>query len=211
MRPVHTVVSGRWKQNCFVVADPSGAALVIDPGGEADAIVDLVERLGLHPVAIVNTHGHYDHVGAVAELRARFGIPFHLHSGDVRLLRQANLYRMVFDGERSVVVPQVDGDLADVAVLEVGPFSVEVVPAPGHTPGSVVLLLDGAAFVGDLVLFAEVGRADLPGGSPNELGASFDRLCALPPDTVVHPGHGGSFLVRDILRGGTNVRAGAGS
>src|SRR5581483_12178645 len=117
-------VNGRWLENCYIIANDEGDAVVVDPGGQAHEIAELVSRNRWRVHAILNTHAHYDHVGAVAPLKDLYQIPFYLHAGDARLLKQANLYRMMFDSQEFIKIPSVTHDIAALpAVFQVGPFS----------------------------------------------------------------------------------------
>lgn len=185
-------VTGKWRENCYVLSDSKGDAVVVDPGGNAEAIIRYAAASKLRVRAIVNTHAHYDHVGAVAAIRHRFKTPFYLHTADKKLLRSANLYRKVFDGTAPIDIPEVDAALEKVKTLVCGSLKFRVISTPGHTPGSVCLLAQGNLFTGDLLFKGKVGRTDLPGGDKKALKASLKRLSRLPPDTMVYPGHGGS-------------------
>lgn len=92
--------NGVWKQNCYLVANQFNEALLIDPGSDLEGICSLISSLKVNPVAILNTHAHYDHIGAVSGLIKRYGIPFYLHAMDKKLLKQANLYRVLFGGKK---------------------------------------------------------------------------------------------------------------
>lgn len=196
----HTVTAlpnGKWKQNCYVVSDDAtGLALLIDPGSDALSIQQLLSRHTLMPVAILNTHAHYDHIGAVAALMAHYKIPFYLNHADTKLLKQANLYKFLFESKESVVIPEPTHDLSQQeARLQVGGFDVSVLFTPGHTKGSTCLQIGTDLFSGDTLLPGGPGRTDLPGGDKTALARSVELLSRLPGETTVWPGHGRSFTL----------------
>lgn len=189
---VHHIVTGRWRENCYLVTR-SGHALLVDPGDDAERIAETVAAVGATPLAIVCTHAHYDHVGAVATLQSRYGIPFYLHAADLPLLRQMNFYRKLFGGPDTepCTAPVVDHDLNPREnPLCIGAFTIHVHATPGHTPGSVCLQIGDHLFTGDTLMREKVGRVDFPGGDPVALRASLGALSALPPMLQVYPGHG---------------------
>lgn len=190
LRVRRVVTGGAARVNCYVAAAESGVACVIDPGGDPDAVGEVVEELGARVAAILLTHAHYDHVGAAAELRRRLAAPLWLHAGDRRLLRQANFYRGLFHGAAPVEVPEVDHLLEDGAELPVDGMGLRVLHTPGHSPGSVCFHGAGDLFTGDTLLPGRVGRTDFPGASRDALAASLRALAALPGATRVWPGHG---------------------
>jgi hydroxyacylglutathione hydrolase len=179
--------------NCYLLGcRRTGEALLIDPGGDPELIEAMVREAGLSGVrAIVNTHGHIDHVGAVGEFQRRWDIPFHLHPADSFLLQNLPAQAAAF-GLEGVEVPRLDHPLADGERLELGDLRLEVIHTPGHTPGGVSLLVDHLLFTGDTLFAGSIGRTDLPGGSYPTLLDSIRRrlLEPLAGDTVVLPGHG---------------------
>lgn len=188
---VTTFVNGKWRQNCYIVTNNEGAALVVDPGSRARDIMSLVDKNHWQVQAIVNSHAHFDHVGAVAELKEYYQVPFYLHAADEGLLKRANFYRLVFGSTDPIRIPNVTHDLSGIpATSEIGPFAVSWIGTPGHTEGSVCLLVENFLFSGDTLMHNAVGRTDLPGGNPARLSASLRKLMALPGETVVCGGHG---------------------
>lgn len=193
MTPIEVVrhPNGKWKQNCFVAGFANGDALVVDPGSDAEGIADHIERRGWKPLAVLNTHAHYDHVGAVADIAERYGIPFYLHRDDRPLLLRANLYRLIFDSRVKVRIPDVSREFGpDDRSLRFGDIEVDVIQTPGHTEGSICLLMGDCLFTGDTLLPGAIGRTDLPGGNAVLLHKSLRTLLALPHSLKVFPGHG---------------------
>jgi hydroxyacylglutathione hydrolase len=194
----HTVTvipNGKWKQNCYVVSnDATGLALLIDPGSDAPMIQQQLSHHTITPVAILNTHGHFDHIGAVAALMAHYKIPFYLNPADSKLVKQANLYKFLFDSKDSIVIPEPSQELLpQEAMLQVGGFEVSILFTPGHTKGSTCLHIDNDLFSGDTLLPNGPGRTDLPGGDKDALAQSVELLRKLPDASMVWPGHGRSF------------------
>lgn len=188
---VTTFVNGMWRQNCYIISSPGGEALIVDPGSSAPNLAEMIESDGRRPLAVVNTHGHYDHIGAVADLMDRYAVPFYLHAADSKLVSRANLYRMLFEAPEPIRVPTITHNIADLpSTFPLGPFEIKWMPTPGHTDGSICLLLDGCIFSGDTLMKGATGRTDLPGGNRNHLVESLRALAALPGETVVYGGHG---------------------
>lgn len=195
---VETFTNGIYRENAYIVGD-GGAALIIDPGSDADGIAVILADNGWAPAAIIATHAHFDHVGAVAELMGQYDIPFYLHRADAALLKRMNLYKMVIDPGAALKVPEITHDLTDVDDLAIAGFEVAVLPSPGHTPGGVCFRIGSELFTGDTVLPAGVGRIDLPGGDGDALEKSVAMLNTLPRDLTAHPGHGASMALGDLL------------
>lgn len=188
---IQRFVNGTWRQNCYVVANDAAEAVIIDPGSALDEIVGIVRESDCRPLAILNTHAHYDHIGAVDGLMNHFGIPFYMNGADLDLLRRANLYKLIFDSRESVKVPEVTHDLRSLLpILNIGSFRIRWMATPGHTPGSTCFQIGHHLFTGDTLMGNGAGRTDLPGGNPTEIDASLRMLAALPPDTEMHAGHG---------------------
>ena len=205
MLPVETITTGKWRENCYIVHDDAGTAIAIDPGEGAAEIIAVIDARHLALAAIVNTHAHYDHIGSVSELRQRYGAKFHLHSADRRLLAQANFYRTLFGGERSIAIPEIDVDLASSGKLQFGAMGIEIIPSPGHTPGGVSLRIDDMLFTGDNLLGKRIGRTDLPGGDAAALTETIRTLFRLPSATVVYPGHGRRTSLAEIAEANAEV------
>src|SRR5215831_4490847 len=202
---VTTIINGKWRQNCYVISNGS-ETLIVDPGSDAAEIAAVAEADGHQPLAILNTHAHYDHVGAVADLMDQYGAPFYLHGADEQLLKRANLYRIVFEGRDPVRIPAITHDISKLpATFPIGPFSITWLATPGHTAGSVCLLVDGHLFSGDTLMRGAVGRTDLPGVDRNRILASIQRLAELPPDTVVCGGHGPRSTLGEEFSAGAPV------
>lgn len=192
------IVVGPWSVNCYLVHDRR-VGVIIDPGDDAPTIEGHIRRLGFEPVAIVNTHGHFDHVAGVAALQKRFGIPFFLHAGDKRLVTHANLYRSLAGDSTLIETPVPDRFLEPGERMDVGGWPIEVLHTPGHTMGSVCLRAGDRLFSGDTLFSDGVGRTDLPGGNATQLAHSLAGLASLPPTLELLPGHGCASRLGDAL------------
>ena len=188
---VDGVTVGPFQENTYVLRRTEAPdVIIIDPGDEAERLVALVEDHGWRPRAIVNTHAHLDHMGAVQGLKERYGIPFYLHPDERSVLTAAPEHARLF-GVREPAVPAVDAPLHDGLVLAVAGLELTVIHTPGHTPGGVSLQVDGRLFAGDTLFYGSVGRTDLPGGDWETLMRSLrERILVLPDETLVHSGHG---------------------
>lgn len=180
---------GLLQANCYLVEN-GGAGLVIDPGGEAEVILEAIKETGLPVGRILCTHGHVDHVLAAAELRRALDAPLLFPAGDRFLLEFLPLHAQLF-GLGPVEIPEPDEWPAGGETLDLGGEPLRLLAAPGHSPGSLCLAGAGAVFSGDVLFAGGVGRVDLPGGSGPELVRSLKEvLFTLGDETVVYPGHG---------------------
>ena len=171
---------GLYQTNIYILSNDAGEALVIDPGYEADTILDALEGKKLK--AILLTHGHFDHVGAVKDLAAETGCQVYIHAADTALPP------MITAGQLYYTHTYDEGD----NVSPISGVELHVLHTPGHTPGSVCLLWNDQMFSGDTLFEGSCGRMDLPGGSPVKMAESLRRLASLQADYTIHPGHGGS-------------------
>lgn len=187
---IELVVTGPIQENCYIVMDESTHdAIIVDPGDDAPKIEAAVAKLGATPHAIVNTHCHFDHVGAVEAVRRAYNIPFYIHPKDQEMLERASASAERFG--LPMEQPRVDRFIHEGETVTVGAGMLTVRFTPGHCPGHIVLVGDGFALVGDVLFAGSVGRTDLPGTSWDELARSIEtQLMTLPDDTVVYPGHG---------------------
>lgn len=193
---IEKIANGELKENCYVVSNSDMDCIIIDPGDEADRIIGVIEDKKLNVLAILNTHGHYDHIGAVAGLKNHFKVPFYIHSADRKLVKSANLYIKLFNGKNAIVIPEMD-DFFDnkESTMYFGRIQIHIVETPGHTNGSICLLINNHLFTGDTLFKGSVGRVDFPGGSAKKLRNSLNILSKLPGTTTIHPGHGGDSSI----------------
>jgi hydroxyacylglutathione hydrolase len=186
---------GPVQENCFIVrAKGSGSALIVDPGDEADRLLRAVDELGIERVeAILLTHTHFDHVGAVAPVAEATGAPVYCPELEREVL--ANIMDYVpWPGFGPFESYEADHTVAGGETLELAGFKIEVLFTPGHSPGHVTYAIrdEGALFSGDVLFEGSVGRVDLPGGDWPTLLASIQSLVdEFAPETTVYPGHMG--------------------
>ena len=187
MLKTYALALGAYQTNCYIIHDEtSKTCCVIDPGYDADIILRKLDSLGLKPEAILLTHGHFDHVGAVKELAAETGCEVYIHSADL------TMPPMMTAGPLYYTKTYAEGDQLQLAGLNIA-----VIHTPGHTPGSVCLLVQTSIFSGDTLFQGSCGRTDLPGGNWATITQSLKRLAALEGNFWVFPGHGGSTTLRD--------------
>ena len=183
------IVNGPFQQNAYVIWN-STHSFLIDPGGDSDRIIDIIKSNNLSPSAILNTHAHLDHIGAISTL-IQFGqYPFYLHRDEIKLLNSANEYTTIF-GIPNIDIPTVDNIVYESSMLYFSGYGVEVIETPGHTTGGVSYLIDGHLFTGDTLFSGSIGRTDLPGGNLDTLLYSIHtKLMVLEESIIIHSGHG---------------------
>lgn len=185
------IPNGQFVQNCYLVADTAaGECAVVDPGEEAERILAEIARRGWRVGAIWLTHAHVDHILGVGAVSAATAAPIWLHAAD-RALYDGLQDQAAWMGFRAEPAPAPDAELRHGDRVTIGSVEFEVRHTPGHSPGSVSLVRDGIAIVGDVLFAGSVGRTDLPGGSGAALLASIrHQLLVLPDATAVYSGHG---------------------
>lgn len=198
-----TIVVGPLGVNCFILGDPAaGEGIIVDPGADAGRIVAAVQRLGMTIRYVINTHGHFDHVGGNRQVLAATGAQLLIHRDDSPFLSRAaevaTMYGLATDNS-----PPADRFLEDGMTVDFGGYGMKVLHTPGHTPGGCCFYLEGQGKVitGD-TLFAEgVGRTDFPGSSHEALMEGIrTKLMTLPDSTVAYPGHGPSTTIEHEKR-----------
>lgn len=185
------VVVGPLQVNCFVVGCPqTRQAAVIDPGEDAERILAAVRGENLEVCCIINTHGHFDHIGANQALVEATGAELMVHRADAPLYAVASEHAEVF-GLTTTPSPPAQRLLEEGDTVDVGEIRFHVLHVPGHSPGGICLHCPGHVFVGDALFAGSVGRTDLPGGNHRQLVDGIRRkLFSLPDQTIVHTGHG---------------------
>ena len=179
MLKIHVLPLGDYQTNCYIVHEENSTdCLVIDPGYEPEIISSYLEEKGLTPEAILLTHCHFDHVGAVKDLAAQYDCKVFLDK------KELAMPPMLTNGPLYYTDGYGDGDTLTLAGIPI-----QVLETPGHTPGSVCLIMEDTLFSGDTLFAGSCGRTDFPGGSMKQMKASLSRLAALPGDYRVLPGH----------------------
>jgi hydroxyacylglutathione hydrolase len=191
---LESVPVGMLMCNCIIVGDETTKrAIVIDPGDEVEKITALLDKHGLTVAAIVATHGHIDHVGGIAALKALTGAPAMLHEADAPMYENIALQAQWL-GVPVPATTEIDKYLTDHQALEFGTQKLEVRHTPGHSPGSVSLVAPHdvpLVFAGDTLFAGSIGRTDLWGGSFDEIIRSIrGTLLSMPDESIVLPGHG---------------------
>ena len=174
--------------NCYLVGDETEkVCAVVDPGGSPDLVLSMIQRSGLTPTAIFLTHGHYDHVRGIPGILQKYpDLPVYCHEKEICAAedRTAQFY-LPHTGANQRTYGEGD-------VVSVGTLAFRVLHTPGHSGGSVVLLVEDLMLCGDTLFAGSMGRCDLPGGDETVMGSSLRRLAALEGNYKVLPGHGGA-------------------
>ena len=187
---VDWVTVGPFQENSYLIADEkTGTAVLVDPGDEGARIIELVRTAGVEPEAVWLTHAHLDHIGAVSAIRREWKIPVLLHPDDLRIYRRGEKsaagYGLPFEQPADP-----DGELSHGDVMKVGSLSFVVHHTPGHAPGHVVFVGEGAMIGGDMLFAGSIGRTDLPLSNPEAMETSLAHIATFDPGLVVYPGHG---------------------
>jgi glyoxylase-like metal-dependent hydrolase (beta-lactamase superfamily II) len=206
---LRTIPVGITSTNCYVVAcEETHETVVIDPGGHPERILSVVDENDLKVKLIVNTHCHFDHMAANADIVAATGAPLALHPAELPILESRG--GAAWFGVSVKESPPPDQELSHQDEITIGTLQFQVLHTPGHSPGSVTLYIkhESAAFDGDVLFAMGIGRTDLPGGDWDTLLSSIrDVLFSLPDETTLYPGHGPETTVGQERRSNPWVRA----
>lgn len=193
---VHTMSLGELGTNCYLVY-LDREAIIVDPGGDPDQVIDFLKTKDLQPLAILLTHAHFDHIGGVDVLRKYYHIDVYLHENEADWLEEPRLNRSTAFTRKEVRTNRPD-HLIKLGKMKLSNFEFEVIHTPGHSPGSVSFIFTDEGFVisGDVLFQQGIGRTDLPGGNMEQLVKSIRQsLYTLDDHYIVYPGHGPSTLI----------------
>lgn len=183
--------------NCYFLKNKeTGELLLIDPAASPEKISEKIEEMQAKPAGILLTHGHYDHILAVEDIRKKYGIKVYACSEEQKMLLDPSINMSGFFGGGCSVRPDVL--LKDLDVFMAAGFSIQMIHTPGHTVGSCCYYIEeeGVLFSGDTLFYGSVGRTDFPGGSTAEIVRSLHKLVdSLPEETEVYPGHDASTTI----------------
>lgn len=190
---VYQLPLGPLQTNCYIVSNDSKEAVIFDPGEEANEIFNLIEENNLKPLAILLTHAHFDHIGAVDEVRDEYNIPVYIHHYEADWLADGNKNGSALFMRDPIFARDADVLIEKEGKMQFGQFLFSVFETPGHSPGSISFYSKElkTVFSGDALFQRGIGRTDLPGGDHDQLIKSIKgKLLSLPDDVVVCSGHG---------------------
>ncbi|SFL81737.1 MBL fold metallo-hydrolase [Pelosinus propionicus] len=187
---------GNLRANCYIVySKETLEGAVIDPGGNAQDIINVIRRENIKIVAIINTHGHADHIGDNDRIMEHTGAPILIHKDDANMLISAQGNLSMYIGN-NLICKAADRLLTDGEIIQVGEMKFQVIHTPGHTPGGICIKANDVVFSGDTLFEQSVGRSDFPGGSHPQLIKSIkEKLLILPDATKILPGHGSETTI----------------
>ncbi|MCL7749859.1 MBL fold metallo-hydrolase [Halalkalibacter alkaliphilus] len=196
---------GPLQTNAYVLQNDANEAVIIDPGGDGQAFIQWLTSQNLKPIAILLTHAHFDHIGAVDDVRNEFNCPVYLHKNEQDWLADPNKNGSSrFMGNHAITVKPADCIIEKEDTITIGSFSFSVYETPGHSPGSVSFYLkdEAVVFSGDALFAQSIGRTDLPGGDHQLLLTSIHKkLLELPEETIVACGHGPTTTIGNEMDG----------
>ena len=194
---------GVLETNCYIVEDDNGSCLVIDPGSDGKRLIKWLNKRSLKPLAILLTHAHFDHIGAVDAVREQYQIPVYLHEEEEMWLGDPKLNSSQFFIKQSPLkVNPPDYIWKKEEAKKLNTFEFLIFETPGHSPGSVSYYFEKHGFVisGDALFKSSIGRTDLPGGNQSQLLRSIhEKLLFLPEETIVLPGHGPTTTIGEEM------------
>ncbi len=193
---IHTLLLGELAANCHIIDCGDGICAAVDVGNDADKLLGYLESNHLTLKAILLTHGHYDHIGGVEEVRKATGAAVYIHENDAIMLKSArhNLAAQITPLPYTPVKEYIT--MKDGEEIAIGSRSFTVMHTPGHTSGSVCFLTEDVMLSGDTLFYHSIGRTDL-GGSPVQMRESLKKLKALPIDYRVYTGHDRTTTLED--------------
>lgn len=176
------LVLGAYQTNCYIVFDEDNNAVIIDPGDEANKIIETIDKKGFKPEKIIITHAHPDHFGAAKEVEKKYGVK--IYTGEIE--------DKILEKRSSEIGNKLNADilLRQGDEVEFSGNAFKIIETPGHTPGGICLLLNNVLFSGDTLFRSSIGRTDFEGGDYDQIIDSLLKLMKLPEDTLVLPGHG---------------------
>jgi len=194
---------GALQTNCYIVEGSNRSCLIVDPGDEGKKLTNLLNTRKLKPIAILLTHAHFDHIGAVDLIRNHYNIPVYVHKQEENwlgdpALNGSEFFRLM----EPVKANPADHVIRQEGEMKIGEFEFRIFHTPGHSPGSISFYFEGDGFIisGDTLFQSSIGRTDLPGGNQTQLLKSIhDKLLTLPEDTYVLPGHGPVTTIVDEM------------
>ena len=203
MLNIRTYPLGYIQTNCYVISNDKKECLVIDPGGHAEEFIRELKKSNLKPLAILLTHAHFDHIGAIDQLREEYSIPVYLHKMEEKWLADPQKN----GSGKYAEIPSISCREAEHLILaeqemSIADFRFKMLFTPGHSPGSITYYFqeEGFAVVGDTLFQGSIGRTDLLGGNQKQLVDSIhSKLLTMPEDTVVYPGHGPATTIEEEM------------
>ncbi|MBP2240872.1 glyoxylase-like metal-dependent hydrolase (beta-lactamase superfamily II) [Cytobacillus eiseniae] len=190
----HQLPLGPLQTNCYIVSKENRTCLIFDPGEESEKLIKWMNEKQLKPIAIILTHAHFDHIGAVDDIRDTYQIPVYVHENEADWLSDPALNGShLFKVGKLIQGKPADHVLTDETNLTIGDFAFNILKTPGHSPGSLSFYFAEGNLVisGDALFNGSIGRTDLPGGNHHQLLSSIhEQLLILPEETIALPGHG---------------------
>jgi len=183
---------GSLQANCYFLIEENDLIL-IDPGDDASFILEELQRQRLNLKAILATHGHFDHIGAVGEIQQSFNVPFYINEKDLFLVKRLNETAKYFLGYNPYfLLPDKIKNLEIENSLKIKNFKLKIIYSPGHTPGSVCFYFENEKiiFTGDTLFKSGIGRYDFSYSDKKKLFESLKKILSLPDETIIYPGHG---------------------
>jgi glyoxylase-like metal-dependent hydrolase (beta-lactamase superfamily II) len=200
MIKVKKVKSGIIDENCYLVYDTdTKQAAIIDPGEDADQIINVIDAESLKPEILINTHGHYDHISSDDKIRLKYKIPLAVHKDEVEMLADPKKNASFIWGV-SLAVKDPEILLKDNQDIKLSFITFKVLSTPGHSKGSICLLLGSYLFTGDTLFAGAIGRTDLWGGNNETIFQSLEKIRKLDPSIAVYPGHGSMTTIDNELK-----------
>ncbi|MCX7910556.1 MAG: MBL fold metallo-hydrolase [Endomicrobia bacterium] len=201
---INTFIVNEFATNCYIYKDPfSENAIIIDPGGDAEKLINFIENNHLKLNYIFLTHAHYDHIGALEEIYNHFKVEVVIHQEEYSILEDSHFNLSVFLGK-----PEIKGlknmkflKVKDLDIISCGSQEIFILHTPGHTKGGICLYIkDRYIFTGDTLFCGSVGRTDFPTGDIDELDHSLKRIFSLPHHIRFFPGHNNSCILKEELK-----------